>query len=166
MSSEISAGGEAPTSADRLGAAVEDYQAAVNDFDREMARLLGVSETGLRCLEILIQHLPEATPRQLADRLGLTTGSVTSLLDRLEGLGYVTRSPHPSDRRKLIVRATEAATGRAWELIGPLIGDGQRLLAGYSAEQLDLITDFLTRARGLQEAHTGRLRPQRPYPRA
>jgi DNA-binding MarR family transcriptional regulator len=40
------------------------------------------------------------------------------MLDRLEKLGYLTRSPHPSDRRKLIVRATQTATQRAWELIG------------------------------------------------
>jgi DNA-binding MarR family transcriptional regulator len=157
---------EMPDAAARLGAAVADYQSAVDDFDREVGRLLGVSETGLRCLEILVQHVPEATPRQLADRLGLTTGSVTSLLDRLESLGYVTRSPHPSDRRKLIVRATEAATGRAWELMRPLLTDGQELVARYSAEQLGLITDFLNRARGLQEAHTRKLRPQQPYPKA
>lgn len=160
MSSEIS------TRAARLGAAVEGYQAAVDDFDREAARLLGVSETGLRCLEILVQQVPEATPRQLADRLGLTTGSITSLLDRLESLGYVTRSPHPSDRRKLIIRATETAARQAWELMGPLVTDGQQLLARYSAGQLDLITDFLTRARGLQEAHIRRLRQQQPHPNA
>lgn len=143
----------------RLGEAVQDYQAAVDDFDREMARQLGVNETDLRCLEILVQGTGEATPRLLADRLGLTTGSVTSMLDRLEKMGYLTRSPHPSDRRKLIVRATEVATQRSWELIGPLVAEGQQqLVTRYSAEQLDLITDFLTRARDLQQTHTQRLR--------
>lgn len=160
MSSEL------PPAAARLGAAVEAYQASVDDFDREAARLLGVNETGLRCLEILVQDTPEATPRQLADRLGLTTGSVTSLLDRLEKMGYLTRSPHPSDRRKLIVRATESATQRSWELIGPLVADGQQhLLARYTPEQLDVIVDFLTRARTLQQTHTTRLRHHPPYPK-
>jgi DNA-binding MarR family transcriptional regulator len=160
MSSEL------PAVAAKLGEGMERYQASVDDFDREVARLLGVNETDLRCLEILIQDVPEATPRVLADRLGLTTGSVTSMLDRLEKAGYLTRSPHPSDRRKLIVRATEAATQRTWELMGPLVAEGnQRLLRRYSAEQLDLITEFLASARDLQEAHTRRLRQLRPYPR-
>jgi DNA-binding MarR family transcriptional regulator len=159
MSSEIS-----PLEA-RLGEAMEAYQASVDDFDRESARLLGINETDLRCLEILMREEPGATPRQLADRLGLTTGSVTSMLDRLEQAGYLTRTPHPSDRRKLIVRATETAVQRAGELIGPLVADGhERLLSRYSAGQLDLITEFLVRARDLQEAHTERLRGQPPYP--
>jgi hypothetical protein len=51
----------------------------------------------------------DAAASRLADRIGLTTGSVTSMLDRLEKTGCVTRSPHPSDRRKVIVRATETA---------------------------------------------------------
>lgn len=158
MSSELSAG------AASLGKAMESLQAAVDDYDREVARLLGVNETDLRCLEILIQDVPEATPRLLADRLGLTTGSVTSMLDRLEKTGYVTRSPHPGDRRKVIVRATETATRRAWELIGPLVAEGQQqLLARYSADQLDLITDFLGHARELQQSHVQLLRQRRPY---
>src|ERR1700761_6537049 len=98
---------------------MEGYQAAVDDFDREVARLLGVNETDLRCLEILIQDTPGATPRLLADRLGLTTGSVTTMLDRLEKAGYLTRAPHPDDRRKVIVTATQAAVRRAWDLIAP-----------------------------------------------
>jgi DNA-binding MarR family transcriptional regulator len=95
-----------------LSAAIECYQAAVDDFDRETARVLGVNETDLPCLEILIQEEPEATPRTLSQRLWLTTDSVTAMLDRLERLGYVTRSSHPYDRRKVIVKATTEATQR------------------------------------------------------
>ena len=145
--------------ADRLGAAVQGYQAAVDDFDREVARLLGINTTDARCLEILIQETSGLTPRELADRLGLTTGSATTMLDRLEKVGYVTRSAHPSDRRKLLVHATAVARERAFELIGPLVAEGERtLLSRYSAEQLELITEFLTSAAELQRQHVARLR--------
>lgn len=145
--------------ADRLGAAVQGYQAAVDDFDREVARLLGINATDARCLEILIQEAAGVTPRELADRLGLTTGSATTMLDRLEKVGYVTRSAHPSDRRKLLVHATATARTRAFELIGPLVDDGRRtLLSRYSGAQLELITEFLTRATELQREHVARLR--------
>lgn len=45
----------------RLGKAVQAYQSAVDDFDRELARLMGVNETDLRCLEILM-GTEEITP--------------------------------------------------------------------------------------------------------
>ncbi len=150
----------------KLGVAMETYQAAVDDFDREVARLLGVNETDVRCLEILIQEEPDsATPRLLADRLGLTTGSVTTMLDRLERAGYITRSPHPTDKRRLIVRATDFVTHRAFELIMPMVQESNTMLGRYGTAELDLITDFLRRATTLQTAHISRLRDRKPYPR-
>jgi DNA-binding MarR family transcriptional regulator len=41
-------------------------------------------------------------------RLGLTSGSVTALLDRLGKAGFVSRSQHPDDRRSLLATATPA----------------------------------------------------------
>ena len=49
------------------------------------------------------EHL---TPKALAESLELTTGSVTSLVDRLERAGLVERTPHPHDRRSLQLELT------------------------------------------------------------
>lgn len=48
------------------------------------------------------------TPNEINANLHLTSGSVTSLLDRLEHRGLVTRGPHPTDRRKILVSITDA----------------------------------------------------------
>ncbi|WP_234478496.1 MarR family winged helix-turn-helix transcriptional regulator [Streptomyces sp. MBT65] len=142
----------------RLGAAVQGYQGAVDDFDRELARLMGVNETDLRCLEILLS-VPEITPRELSRRLGLTTGSVTTMLDRLEKLAYLTRTPHPDDRRKTLVRVTPEAAQRAYGLIGPFIEDaGRQVRDRYTPEQLELVADYLTFTRDIQQGHVERLR--------
>lgn len=141
-----------------LSDAIARYQAAVDDFDRECARVLGVNETDLRCLEILIRERHEATPRLLADQLGLTTGSVTTMLDRLEKMNYVERSAHPKDRRKVIVTATPQAVRRAGDLIAPLIADGNDVLRGYTVAQLELVNEVLVHITDLQDRHTARLR--------
>ncbi len=47
----------------------------------------------------------------IADRLILTRGGVTKLVDRLEGAGYVARSPFPSDRRVVMVAMTPRGRG-------------------------------------------------------
>jgi DNA-binding MarR family transcriptional regulator len=45
----------------------------------------------------------------IAERLLVTTGSMTSLLDNLEKRGLIRRQPHPQDRRKLPIDITPAA---------------------------------------------------------
>lgn len=46
------------------------------------------------------------TPGDIASFTGLTSGSVTSLIDRLEAVGYVRRERSAEDRRVVIVRLT------------------------------------------------------------
>ncbi len=153
MSSDLS------VKAHSVGAAMQSYQAAVADFDREMARLLGVNNTDLRCLEMLIGAEGEVTPRTLADHLGLTTGSVTTMLDRLERAGYIARSPHPEDRRKVVVVTTDEARRRALEMVMPLVDDSvTEVIRHFTDAELDVVERFATRATALQERHTGRLR--------
>ena len=55
------------------------------------------------------QHGP-TTQRVLADALGVAPRTVTGLVDSLEETGFVTREPHPSDRRATLVTLT--AKGR------------------------------------------------------
>jgi len=45
-------------------------------------------------------------PNQIAERMILTRATVTGLVDSLERRGYVTREPHPSDRRMHLVQIT------------------------------------------------------------
>lgn len=48
-------------------------------------------------------------PSVIAERLIITSGSMTSMLDTLEKRGLVRRMPHPADRRKLLVDVTDEA---------------------------------------------------------
>jgi DNA-binding MarR family transcriptional regulator len=140
-----------------VGAATQALQSAVDAYDEVAALVLGVNRTDLRCLEILIER-ESVTPSVLGPAVGLSTGSVTVMLDRLERLNYVTRSPDPSDRRKVIVRITDEARRRAWELYGPIVQDGEAILDDYSAEELRLVTGFLRRSRELYERHLAQAR--------
>jgi DNA-binding MarR family transcriptional regulator len=141
-----------------LGLEDQAYQAAVNDFDAAAAATLGVNRTDLRCLEILLQQ-ETALPSQLSAKLGLTTGSVTAMLDRLERQGYLARTPDPSDRRKVVIRATRKATQKVWvEIYQPLVAEGFDGIAHYTAAELRVLRDFLRRGRQLHERHIARVR--------
>jgi DNA-binding MarR family transcriptional regulator len=73
-----------------------------------LARSAGLSQADLHALE----HIEAAgglTPRDLQGRTGLSSGSVTALVDRLERAGWVVRSPNPADRRSVLVKLSAAA---------------------------------------------------------
>lgn len=47
--------------------------------------------------------------RELSDKTGLAKTTLTSMLDRLEGSGHITRAFDPADRRTVRIRLTENA---------------------------------------------------------
>src|SRR3954447_17623469 len=59
-------------------------------------------------------------PSVIAERLVVTTGSMTSLLDNLEKRGLGPRLPHPDDRRKLLIDITPDARAVVDELLPTL----------------------------------------------
>ncbi|HEX6683187.1 MAG TPA: MarR family transcriptional regulator [Candidatus Limnocylindrales bacterium] len=145
----------------RLGEEVRSFQRSVDAGDDEIARLLGLNRTDLRCPDTLLQQGPSA-PSRLATELGLTTGSVTAMLDRMEKAGHITRTPDPADRRKLIVQATPEIAQQAMEVMLPMVEDSAAEIADYTTDDLKLLLDFLTRARGVQDRHVQRLRDLKP----
>jgi DNA-binding MarR family transcriptional regulator len=80
----------------------------------------GLAELGLTRArgEVIwtLHHQGAMTQRQLGQALNCSAPNVTGLLDALESAGFVTRGPHPDDRRKTLVQLTErgAATASAW----------------------------------------------------
>ncbi|MFI6047506.1 MarR family winged helix-turn-helix transcriptional regulator [Nocardia sp. NPDC051321] len=139
----------------QVGHESQSLQAAVDSVDSAAAAVLGVNRTDLRCLEILLAG--DATPSVLATALGLTSGSVTTMLDRLAKLDYVVRHPEPGDRRKVLVRITPEAAAKAWEIYGPIAEEGASDVGRYTADELRTVLDFLRSSRELQERHQSRI---------
>lgn len=144
-----------------VGGALRSYQRSVDAFDEVVARFLGVNRTDLRALDVLLEQ-GQATPGYLADALGLTTGSITAMVDRLEKLGFVERRPDPSDRRRVAVRPTARLNALAERIYGPLAESGVRVLAGYSKRELELLIRALQEIQAEQETQTERVRSMLP----
>src|SRR5918997_6772224 len=69
-------------------------------FHSAVADRLGVSATDVKCYTILRQTGP-LTAGELAERVSLTTGAITGVIDRLERAGLVRRAADPHDRRRV-----------------------------------------------------------------
>ncbi|MDA2891844.1 MarR family transcriptional regulator [Mycolicibacterium sp. BiH015] len=116
---------------------------AMEDFDETVCRALGIGRSDLRALNALEQGSRSAA--DLAHQLGLTRGSVTALIDRLEAVGLVSRLPAPDDRRKVLVGLTESTYATLADIYRPL---GQRVAAAAAARSE---RDQRTLARGLAD---------------
>ncbi|WP_353829079.1 MarR family winged helix-turn-helix transcriptional regulator [Agromyces sp. SYSU T0242] len=77
------------------------------DLEHEFAGS-SLSTARMRLLRRLARSGP-STQQALAARLQVSPRNVTGLVDALEAAGYVTRSPHPSDRRAVLVTLTDDA---------------------------------------------------------
>jgi len=86
-----------------------------------------------------------STPAELATLLDSDRGAMTRLIDRLEAKAFISRVPHPTDRRSVTLRLTD--TGRAaYPAIRPMIVDVLNgLLKGFAPDEVDRLEEYLGR---------------------
>lgn len=126
-------------------------------FDEAAAARLRVNSTGLRCLDI-IQRLGQVTAGELAREAGLTTGAVTSVVDRLVDLGYAVREADPGDRRKVLISLTPAALEAVYEIWGPETREYIEQFTGVPRVQLEQMIEFMREANEIQRRALERIR--------
>jgi DNA-binding MarR family transcriptional regulator len=87
-------------------AAFRELILASEAYRNSVAHHLGMGVTETQALSNLIVSRAMGQT-ELAEALGITTSSVTSLVDRMERSGLVKRQPHPRDRRRTVVQLTK-----------------------------------------------------------
>ncbi|MEM1329184.1 MAG: MarR family transcriptional regulator [Planctomycetota bacterium] len=112
----------------RCGRAIHSL---LDQIDHEMEESLGINSSDLRCLNQLEDH--PLTPTELGRSLGLTSGSVTALIDRLSSRGLVKREQSSTDRRSSIVQMEAHAFAH--------LGSRYRLVAESLAEEFGELSD-------------------------
>ena len=155
----------AETREDVLSEVAEELRlsAVTNDIaDQVVADYLGLNRTDMRCLDI-IERLDGVSAGRLASEAGLSTGAVTTVLDRLERAGYARRVQDPGDRRRVLVELTPAARRELQQLYAPLTNATMRQLEGYTTDEVSLVRDFMRDNRRLNEAHAERVRARRRF---
>lgn len=100
----------------------------------------------------LLNELGPLTAGELADRTGLSTGTITALIDRLEKIGYARREKDSNDRRRVMIVPTYEDKEEIKKAYHPLDMAMQKLGQGYSDTELQLINTFLTKAVSVLDA--------------
>ena len=106
-----------------LSEEVEALSEATSRLGRTFATGHDLHDTDFRALGLI--HVAETrggsmTPAMLGAHLGLSSGAVTYLLDRLERGGHVVRARDPHDGRRVLLRYADHGREVATAFFGPL----------------------------------------------
>ena len=113
-------------------------------FRNALNKKLNLNATEGQCLSLLgIKGI--SSPTELAKQTGLTTGATTTMLDRLEKRGFITRKANPNDRRGTLIAINPGFGKEAGQYVMGVQKAHKELFATYSDKELETIIDFLTR---------------------
>lgn len=118
--------------------------------EQNVATSLGLYNNDFISLDILREAGP-ITAGELSKKTGLTTGSITALVDRLEKKGYVHRQNDPTDRRRVIIVPDYESKDEVSNSYRPLHTAMIELASSYTEEELALITQFIGKASAILE---------------
>ena len=145
-----------------FAAAIRRTGSLMQLMSQAAADRIGINSTDLNCLNIL-SFRGQMTAGELARETGLTTASITGVVDRLEEAGFVRRERDPQDRRRVVVRLVlERAVRDVASVFLPMVRDWNEMAAQYSDDELQLIVGFYDRMQQVLQKHLTRLREDCP----
>jgi DNA-binding MarR family transcriptional regulator len=106
-----------------------------------------LSRAGREALAVLDGAGQPLSPTAIAERLIVTTASVTSLLDTLERRGLVERRPDPTDRRRLLIVITQDGKAIVDQFLPEVVALQTAALAALTEAQRQQLVELLATVR-------------------
>jgi DNA-binding MarR family transcriptional regulator len=119
-------------------------------FRNAIGKKLGLNTTDFEGLD-LIFYRGAATPSELSKYTGLSSGSTTAMIDRLEKSGLVIRQKNPHDRRGTLVAIHREAALAVRPLFTSARVAQNKLLDSYSQQELEILSDYFKKSAAMFE---------------
>lgn len=130
--------------------ALRGFRAAESAQRRRSQVSLGLGENDILAMRYLLRADEQGRsvgPKELAQYLGITSASITVLLDRLEKAGRIHREPSPFDRRALIIVPNAPTDEVAIATLGEVREELRDVIESLSPEDAELVIRFLAEMR-------------------
>lgn len=132
--------------------------------NRAAADLVAMNQTDWDCVDVLDWAGP-ITAGELARRVGLTSGAITGVVDRLERIGIVRRSADRADRRRVIIELVVSAEridapgfAELHRRFGALAADIDGVNEEFTDHELEVVARWLQVANQMLERSIERMR--------
>lgn len=152
---ELARGSSTAIIADEIALLLYRVELAGSWHRAARAELMRVDEREVAALEHLV-GADGLTPTELGHRLGLSSGGVSVLLDRLARAGHIERTAHPDDKRKRILRVTAAGSEWLRAYVEPVTAPLERAAAWLSEDDRAVLRRFLDHVVALREMEASR----------
>jgi DNA-binding MarR family transcriptional regulator len=125
---------------------MRSYSVEAQHVGHAFAQRHGLHPTDLQAL-IAVMHAEgrgdPLTPGRLGEAIGLSSGATTAAIDRLERAGHLRRTRESTDRRVVHLRYGAPGMALAMEFFQPLGRRTDKVMAGFSDSELELVHRFL-----------------------
>jgi MarR family transcriptional regulator, 2-MHQ and catechol-resistance regulon repressor len=119
------------------------YRAMLAKAD-ESKKNVGLGDSDFRVLEALL-HKGPLPVNVIGEKVELTTGSITTAVDRMEAKWLVVRKNHPEDRRVRLVELTAKGRRLIEKAYAQHAVDMERAMSGLSRGERAELVDLLKR---------------------
>ena len=130
--------------AEELYDALEDLLRVYQFRDRDRICCFDVSVSQCYALEGLVRR-GSMTLNDLAAYLYLDKSTASRVVDALERKGHVARTPHPKDRRAVLLEATAAGRSLEGKIRQSILAEERELIADFAPEVRQAMTQVLRR---------------------
>jgi DNA-binding MarR family transcriptional regulator len=141
---------------DEIVELLQTYSVEGQQLGHAFAQRHGLHPTDLQAL-IEVMHAEAAgaplTPGRLGERIGLSSGATTAVIDRLERSGHLRRTRESADRRVVHLRYGHPGMVLAGEFFGPLGRRTDEVMAEFTDAELDTVRRFLAGMTAAVTAH-------------
>jgi len=133
-------------SAPELSWALREVNRLAGELDVDLARRLDLRTIDFVALGHVMTVDPPLGPAQLSTRLGISTGSATELVDRLERAGHLQRHRDTTDRRRVALHASSTAVQSVLHELAPLFTALDDLAEDFTPDEQDVVARYLRAA--------------------
>lgn len=126
--------------------AVRRWREAESRMSEQSRHDMKLGDNDMKAMRFIIVSTNQGktvTAGMIAEHLAISTASTTKLLDRLAEAGHITRAPHPTDRRAVVITVNPHAHTEVQETVGRLHARRFEVAARLSPQERDVVIRFL-----------------------